>query len=59
LSGGKARWPRSAWLTIFRYIVQINSTSAPTGRMASDARDSAIDLSQKAETVEREVDDFI
>ena len=35
------------------------TTSAETGRMAVEARDSAVDLSQQAETLKREVDEFI
>jgi methyl-accepting chemotaxis protein len=46
-------------LDVSNHIVQITSTSSETGRMASDARDSAIDLSQQAETLKREVDGFI
>ncbi len=46
-------------LDVSNHIVQITSTSSETGRMASDARDSAVDLSQQAETLKREVDGFI
>jgi methyl-accepting chemotaxis protein len=46
-------------LDVSNHIVQITSTSSETGRMASDARDSAADLSQQAETLKREVDGFI
>jgi methyl-accepting chemotaxis protein len=46
-------------LDVSNHIVQITSTSSETGRMASDARDSAIDLSRQAETLKREVDGFI
>jgi methyl-accepting chemotaxis protein len=46
-------------LDVSDHIVQITSTSSETGRMASDARDSAFDLSQQAETLKREVDGFI
>src|SRR5436305_717963 len=35
------------------------STSAETGRMAAEAGESAVDLSQQAETLKREVDAFI
>ena len=34
-------------------------TSSETGSMAGDARDAAVDLSQQAETLKREVDGFI
>lgn len=40
-------------------IVQITSASSETGRMANDARDSAVELSRQAETLKREVDGFI
>ncbi|MGA9089641.1 MAG: HAMP domain-containing methyl-accepting chemotaxis protein [Bradyrhizobium sp.] len=46
-------------LDVSNHIVQITSTSSETGRMASEARDSAVDLSQQAETLKREVDGFI
>ncbi|MET0708260.1 MAG: methyl-accepting chemotaxis protein [Tardiphaga sp.] len=46
-------------LDVSEHIVQITSTSSQTGRMASDARDAAVDLSQQAETLKREVDGFI
>lgn len=46
-------------LDVSNHIVQITSTSSETGRMASDARDLAVDLSQQAETLKREVDGFI
>ena len=46
-------------LDVSNHIVQITSTSSETGRMASDARNSAVDLSQQAETLKREVDGFI
>lgn len=46
-------------LDVSNHIVQITSTSAETGRMAAEARDSAVDLSQQAETLKREVDEFI
>jgi methyl-accepting chemotaxis protein len=46
-------------LDVSNHIVQITSTSSETGRMASDARDSAVDLSRQAETLKREVDSFI
>jgi methyl-accepting chemotaxis protein len=46
-------------LDVSDHIVQITSTSSQTGRMASDARDAAVDLSQQAETLKREVDGFI
>jgi methyl-accepting chemotaxis protein len=46
-------------LDVSNHIVQITSTSSETGRMASDARDSAVDLSRQAETLKREVDGFI
>ncbi|MGQ0683911.1 methyl-accepting chemotaxis protein [Bradyrhizobium sp.] len=40
-------------------IVQITITSAETGRMANDARDSAIDLSRQAEILKDEVGGFV
>ena len=46
-------------LDVSNHITQITSTSAETGRMASEARDSAVELSQQAETLKREVDEFI
>ena len=46
-------------LDVSDHIVQITSTSSQTGRMASDARDAAVDLSQQAETLKREVEGFI
>jgi methyl-accepting chemotaxis protein len=46
-------------LDVSNHITQITSTSAQTGRMAAEARDSAVDLSQQAETLKREVDEFI
>ena len=46
-------------LDVSNHIAQITSTSAETGRMAAEARDSAVDLSQQAETLKREVDAFI
>ena len=46
-------------LDVSNHIVQITSTSSETGRMASSARDSAVDLSRQAEILKREVDDFI
>ncbi|MDF0580256.1 methyl-accepting chemotaxis protein [Bradyrhizobium yuanmingense] len=46
-------------LDVSNHIVQITSTSAETGRMAAEARDSAVDLSRQAETLKREVDEFI
>ena len=46
-------------LDVSNHIVQITSTSSETGRMASDARDAAVELSQQAETLKREVDGFI
>ena len=46
-------------LDVSEHIVQITSTSSQTGRLASDARDAAVDLSQQAETLKREVDGFI
>jgi methyl-accepting chemotaxis protein len=46
-------------LDVSNHIVQITATSAETGRMASDARDAAAELSQQAETLKREVDGFI
>ena len=53
------RTRRDGTLDVSNHIVQITSTSAETGRMAADARDSAVDLSQQAETLKREVDEFI
>jgi hypothetical protein len=44
---------------VSNHIAQITSTSPETGRMAGDARDAAVDLSQQAETLKREVDAFI
>jgi methyl-accepting chemotaxis protein len=46
-------------LDVSNHIVQITSTSSETGRMASDARDAAVYLSQQAEILKREVDGFI
>ena len=46
-------------LDVSNHIGQITSTSAETGRMAAEARDSAVELSQQAETLKREVDNFI
>jgi methyl-accepting chemotaxis protein len=46
-------------LEVSDHIAQITSTSAETGRMAGDARDAAVDLSQQAETLKREVNAFI
>jgi methyl-accepting chemotaxis protein len=46
-------------LEVSDHIAQITSTSAETGRMADDARDAAVDLSQQAETLKREVHGFI
>ena len=46
-------------LDVSNHITQITSTSAETGRMATEARDSAVDLSQQAEILKREVDEFI
>jgi len=46
-------------LEVSDHIAQITSTSAETGRMAGDARDAAVDLSQQAETLKREVHGFI
>ena len=40
-------------------IVQIRTTSAATGRMAKEARDSAVDLSRQAEILKSEVGGFI
>ncbi len=44
---------------VTNHIVQITSASSETGRMANDARDSAVDLSQQAEILKREVDGFL
>ncbi len=41
------------------HIVRITSASSETGRMASEARDAATDLSQQAETLKREVNGFL
>ncbi|MBU6442735.1 MAG: HAMP domain-containing protein [Alphaproteobacteria bacterium] len=41
------------------HIVRITSASSETGRMASEARDAASDLSQQAEILKREVNGFI
>ncbi|WP_441241358.1 methyl-accepting chemotaxis protein [Tardiphaga sp. 768_D3_N2_1] len=46
-------------LDVSNHIVQISSTSSETGRMASNARDAAVDLSRQAETLKHEVDGFI
>jgi methyl-accepting chemotaxis protein len=46
-------------LDVSNHIAQITSTSAETGRMASEARDAAGELSRQAETLKREVDTFI
>lgn len=46
-------------LDVSNHVVQITSTSAETGRLAGDARDAAVDLSRQAETLKREVDEFI
>ncbi|QWG21830.1 HAMP domain-containing protein [Bradyrhizobium sediminis] len=46
-------------LDVSNHIAQITSTSSETGCLASDARDSAVDLSQQAETLKREIDGFI
>ncbi|WP_315756466.1 MULTISPECIES: methyl-accepting chemotaxis protein [unclassified Bradyrhizobium] len=46
-------------LDVSNHIAQITSTSAETGRLASEARDAAGELSQQAETLKREVDAFI
>ena len=46
-------------LDVSNHIGQITSTSAETGRMASDARNAAAELSRQAETLKREVDGFI
>jgi methyl-accepting chemotaxis protein len=46
-------------LDVSNHIARITSTSSETGRLASDARDSAVDLSQQAETLKREIDGFI
>lgn len=46
-------------LDVSNHIVQISSTSSETGRMASDARDAAVDLSRQAEILKRDVDGFI
>ena len=46
-------------LEVSNHIAQITATSSETGRMASHARDSAVDLSRQAEILKREVDDFI
>jgi len=46
-------------LDVSDHIVQISATSSQTGRLAGDARDAAVDLSQQAETLKREVDGFI
>ncbi|QUS39317.1 methyl-accepting chemotaxis protein [Tardiphaga alba] len=46
-------------LDVSNHIELISSTSSETGRMASNARDAAVDLSRQAETLKREVDGFI
>lgn len=46
-------------LDVSNHIVRITSSSAETGRLADEARGAAVDLSQQAETLKREVDGFI
>jgi methyl-accepting chemotaxis protein len=46
-------------LDVSNHIVQISSTSSETGRLADDARDSAVDLARQAEILKREVGGFI
>jgi methyl-accepting chemotaxis protein len=46
-------------LDVSNLIAQITSTSAETGRMASGARDDAVDLSHQADILKREVHGFI
>ncbi|MBR0717668.1 methyl-accepting chemotaxis protein [Bradyrhizobium liaoningense] len=46
-------------LDVSNHIGQITASSSQTGRMASEARDSAVDLSQQAEVLKREVGEFI
>ncbi|MGY3608316.1 MULTISPECIES: methyl-accepting chemotaxis protein [unclassified Bradyrhizobium] len=46
-------------MDVTNHIVQITTTSSDTGRMAGEAKDSAVDLSQQADILKREVDGFI
>jgi methyl-accepting chemotaxis protein len=46
-------------MDVTNHIVQITTTSSDTGRMAGEAKDSAIDLSQQADILKREVEGFI
>jgi methyl-accepting chemotaxis protein len=46
-------------MDVTSHIVQITTTSSDTGRMAGEAKDSAIDLSQQADILKREVEGFI
>ncbi|MCA6110264.1 methyl-accepting chemotaxis protein [Bradyrhizobium cenepequi] len=46
-------------MDVTNHIVQITTTSSGTGRMAGEAKDSAVDLSQQADILKREVEGFI
>lgn len=46
-------------MDVTNHIVQITTTSSDTGRMAGEAKDSAIELSQQADILKREVEGFI
>ncbi|MDI4231203.1 methyl-accepting chemotaxis protein [Bradyrhizobium sp. Arg237L] len=46
-------------MDVTNHIVQITTTSSDTGRMAGEAKDSAVDLSQQADILKREVEGFI
>ena len=46
-------------MDVTNHIVQITTTSSDTGRMAGEAEDSAVDLSQQADILKREVEGFI
>ncbi|MCA1456857.1 HAMP domain-containing protein [Bradyrhizobium sp. BRP22] len=46
-------------MDVTNHIVQITTTSSDTGRMAGEAKDSAVDLSQQADILKHEVEGFI
>ncbi|WP_027581502.1 HAMP domain-containing methyl-accepting chemotaxis protein [Bradyrhizobium sp. Ai1a-2] len=46
-------------MDVTNHIVQITTTSSDTGRMAGETKDSAVDLSQQADILKREVEGFI
>ena len=46
-------------MDVTNHIVQITTTSSDTGRLAGEAEDSAVDLSQQADILKREVEGFI